>query len=158
MKNIMVISDTHGEIDEVLEQYNRLNNIDMIIHLGDYASDAKRIERETGTTVVAVKGNMDGEKSEAPNRVIEIEDYKILLTHGHLEKVMAGLTTLYYKALSFSCDVAMFGHTHIPVKIQEGSILFINPGSITFPRGGSKSSFALVTLQAEGIKAEIVYL
>lgn len=64
MKNIMVISDTHGEIDEVLEQYNRLNNIDMIIHLGDYASDAKRIERETGTTVVAVKGNMDGEKSE----------------------------------------------------------------------------------------------
>ncbi|NLK72258.1 MAG: metallophosphoesterase [Clostridiales bacterium] len=157
MKKIMVISDTHGEIDEMLEQYNKLNDPDMIIHLGDYALDAKKIEREIGTTVVSVKGNMDGENSEVPHRIIEVEGYKILLTHGHKEKVKEGLTNLYYKALSLSCDIVLFGHTHIPLKIQEGSIFFINPGSITFPRGGSKSSYALITLQAEAVEAEIVY-
>lgn len=79
------------------------------------------------------------------------------MTHGHKEKVKEGLTNLYYKALSLSCDIVLFGHTHIPLKIQEGSIFFINPGSITFPRGGSKSSYALITLQEEAVEAEIVY-
>ena len=33
---IFVISDTHGKIGKVREVWDKLTNVDLVIHLGDY--------------------------------------------------------------------------------------------------------------------------
>ncbi len=155
---IMVVSDTHGRIKDVVDQYQKFKNIDMIIHLGDYHRDALRIKELVNSKMVCVKGNTDGEFSEKSYKVIEIEGHKILLTHGHMEKVKSNLLQLYYKTVSLSCDAVLFGHTHIPVNIRNKGILFLNPGSPTMPKGGNPPSFALIDLQRQSVSSEIVSL
>ncbi len=154
---IMVVSDTHGHIDEALKQYYKLNEIDSVIHLGDSYKDALRIEEAVDSKVIYVKGNIDGEFSENGYKVIPMENHRILLTHGHMEKVKAGLLQLYYKALSLSCDIVFFGHTHMPIIVKKDSVLFINPGSLTKPKGGSLPSFVLVIFKDDTVSTEIIY-
>ena len=44
-------------------------------------------------------------------------------------------------------DVVVFGHTHEPYCKTIGGILFLNPGSVTRPRGGHRSSLIRMTLK-----------
>ena len=39
---IFVISDTHGRTEKVEEVWNRLTDVDLVLHLGDYEKDAQR--------------------------------------------------------------------------------------------------------------------
>ena len=39
---ILVLSDTHGKLDKVYRVCEKLNNIDLIIHCGDYIRDARK--------------------------------------------------------------------------------------------------------------------
>lgn len=155
---VMVISDTHGHIDEVLKQYRRLDDIEIIIHLGDFKRDAHRIQQSVTADVISVKGNMDGDYQEEAYKIIRIDRYKIFITHGHLERVKSGLIKLYYKALSLSCDIVLFGHTHIPVCIQEKNILMLNPGSLVLPKGGNEASFALLNFNNNTVHSQIIYV
>ena len=153
----MVISDTHGRFDRVINQYNKIKGIDKIIHLGDYYKDAKKIQKLVNAEVIAVKGNLDAQLGQTPNKILHIDGHSILLTHGHLEDVKSGLTKLYYKSLSLSCDIALFGHTHIPTKLQSDGIMLLNPGSLTIPKGGSEPSFALLNFDGNGkYSAELI--
>ncbi|MGN1033663.1 MAG: metallophosphoesterase family protein, partial [Intestinibacter sp.] len=43
-------------------------------------------------------------------------------------------------------DFVVYGHTHIPEYKIIDNITFINPGSTTYPRGGSDRSFGILTL------------
>lgn len=146
----MIISDTHGRFEKVINQYNKIKDIEKIIHLGDYNKDAQKIQKLVDVDVITVKGNLDGELNQKSNKIIHIAGHSILLTHGHLEDVKSGLTKLYYKSLASSCDIALFGHTHIPTKVQSDEILLLNPGSLTLPKGGSDPSFALITFNDDG--------
>jgi len=38
----------------------------------------------------------------------------------------------------------MSGHTHIPVLEKKNNIIYLNPGSITIPKGGFPRSFAVM--------------
>ncbi len=40
-------------------------------------------------------------------------------------------------------DILMFGHTHVPVLKKEDGVIYLNPGSISYPKSGSPASFAL---------------
>ncbi|MBQ2746876.1 MAG: metallophosphoesterase family protein, partial [Firmicutes bacterium] len=66
----LVISDTHGKTEIVQEIYNKIGDIDSIIHLGDYEKDAKYLESYLGCDVISVRGNMDGGYSK--------DDFKVL--------------------------------------------------------------------------------
>jgi len=154
---IMVVSDTHGSIEQVLEQYHKLNEVDLVIHLGDSCRDAERINDMVDSEVIYIKGNIDSEPSEESHKIIQMLGHKMLLTHGHTEKVKSGLLQLYYKALSLSCEIVLFGHTHIPVYQQEGNVLLINPGSLVKPKGGNLPSFALLTIKEYTASAEIIF-
>ena len=37
---ILVLSDTHGKLNMVRDIWPKLNGVDLVIHAGDYASDA----------------------------------------------------------------------------------------------------------------------
>lgn len=151
-----VISDTHGRLEKVYKVYEKLNNIDMIIHLGDYSRDAETIEETLGVDVIYVRGNMDGAFGEDSRKILETEYGKILLAHGHVDNVKNSYQNILYKAEELGCKAAFFGHTHQPFYGEFNGIHLLNPGSLPLPRGGSKSSYAIVNTTEAELRASII--
>ena len=154
---ILVISDTHGKIDRALEIYNKLDDIDLVVHLGDLWHDAKRLKELLPVSLLAVKGNMDGAFSREEYHILDTEFGKIFLSHGHMENVKQGLDNIMYKAESLQCKAVFFGHTHIPMFHQVEGLYLLNPGSLTLPVGGRKGSYAVVTVTDQELSATIFY-
>lgn len=85
---IFVISDTHGRTEKVEEVWNRLTDVDLVLHLGDYEKDAQRLAQIFGVEVIGVKGNMDGSYSREDYRIVDTEYGKLLAdprTHGQVK-------------------------------------------------------------------------
>ena len=49
------------------------------------------------------------------------------------------------------CDVALFGHTHIPFYEVMNDVHVFNPGSPSSPRGRSEPSYGVITISDSGI-------
>lgn len=154
---IFVISDTHRKLDKVLEVWKKLTNVDLVIHLGDYENDARRLEKLLETEVISVKGNMDGSYSTNDYKVLETEYGKLLLTHGHMENVKMSPLNLIYKAGELGCKAALFGHTHQAAYEEAGGIYLVNPGSLSQPRDGSNGSYAIINTEPDAFNCAIVY-
>lgn len=82
---ILLISDTHGDISKVIEILDRVKGIDMILHCGDYETDARILENCTDIPVISVTGNCDGGSDY--RKTVETPAGKLLITHGHMEAV-----------------------------------------------------------------------
>lgn len=85
--------------------------------------------------------------------VLTANGQQILFVHGHIEGVDYGYNKLGLDAKMLGLHYAVHGHTHIPVFEQRGDFTFINPGSISRPRGGSPASFAILTVEKTFIDA-----
>lgn len=148
---ILIVSDTHGKheyLEAVLEQEKPL---DMLIHLGDAEGCEDYIEVIAECPVEVVAGNNDFFTELPGEREIRIGKYKVLLTHGHYYYVNAGTTRIKREAEDRGIDIAMFGHTHRPVIEQEGDVVVLNPGSISYPRQeGRMPSYIIMDLDDEG--------
>lgn len=154
---ILVISDTHGYTKEVIEAAKNIEKLDMLLHLGDYVEDGVKISKELGLESLIVRGNGDYHHMEYNNdEILEIKGKKIMLTHGHNYNVSYNLQGIYYKALEMNVDLILFGHTHIPVNEREGSLIIMNPGSASFPRGFKKDkTFGIIDI-GESISTKII--
>ncbi len=144
---ILVISDTHGKIDRVIEVYKKLVQeapLDMLVHCGDLFGDAQEIRARLGVPMLAVKGNCDGCFDSESYGILETEFGNILVTHGHMEDVHFNMQKLFYRAQEMGCIGAFFGHTHRSVFVETGGVYLLNPGSISRPRDGSGGTFGLV--------------
>ncbi len=131
---VLVISDTHGyhkNLDRVLELERPYQQV---IHLGDLEGDEDYLEAAAGCPVEAVRGNNDYFSPLPQEQIIEIAGKRIFMTHGHYYYVVAGLEHLIREAKGRDVDIVMFGHIHRPVIRQEGALMVINPGSLSFPR------------------------
>lgn len=156
--NILVFSDTHGQIGKAEEIYRKLNpsaSFDLIIHCGDHQSDARQLKDRLLIDVISVPGNCDGCRKRN-FKVLETPAGRILITHGHTEDVKNDYTRLYYLALENNCIAACFGHSHIPVVTEIGGIKLINPGSLTQPRGGSMPSCAIIAATEKSLVSSII--
>lgn len=154
---IYVISDTHGKIDKAIEIYHTLEEIDLIVHLGDHWNDAKRMKEQLNVPLIGVKGNMDGSFSRDGYHILETDFGKIFLSHGHMENVKQSYENIMYKAESLQCRAVFFGHTHIPLFCQAEGLFLLNPGSLSLPAGGRKCSYAVATVTSDSIDAAILY-
>ena len=154
---IYVISDTHGKIDKAMDIYQRLEDIDLIVHLGDHWNDVKRMKDQLNIPLIGVKGNMDGSFSRDGYHILETDFGKIFLAHGHMESVKQSYENIMYKAESLQCRAAFFGHTHIPLFIETEGFYLLNPGSLSLPTGGRKGSYAVATVTENSIDAAILY-
>jgi len=147
---IGVISDTHAQTmeDIPLAIMEALEDVDFIIHAGDFAERVV-LEgfREIGE-VKAVYGNMDsGElKRMLPDkRIIDVEGRQVGLVHGSggpwgmAERV---------RPLFGDIDVIIFGHSHLSFNEYIRGTLMFNPGR-------ARDSFGILTIEKE-IKAEIL--
>lgn len=143
---IAVVSDTHGIVLPVAYSLQR-NKVDIVLHLGDNASDAKKIEQITGMEIYAVAGNCDENSKDVPEElVLEIRRKKFFLTHGHNYDVDNGIDKIVEKAKEVGADYALFGHTHVHIRERVDGITVLNPGSTTIPRRGDTKGYYIVNL------------
>ena len=172
MVRIAVISDTHGSEAALMNCQKKCGSVGGFFHLGDFASDARLIERLTGKPVYSVLGNCDGfgasgfaedvfpekQKALVGERVVTIEGVRILLCHGHRFDVDISLSQLDSEAVELGCSAALYGHTHRSELSAFGKVLKLNPGSPSRPRYGSKPSFAILTVDKGQADASIIVL
>ncbi|MDR7869237.1 MAG: metallophosphoesterase [Tissierellaceae bacterium] len=154
---IVVISDTHSDNKDIIDAILAMDKkIDMLIHLGDHADDGEKISKILGIPSIIVKGNCDYDSKYNDSELVELENKKIFLTHGHNYNVNLSLDRLYYEALEMGADIALYGHTHVPVNIVHDDIIIMNPGSPSLPRDGSNTkTFGIIEI-GEKIKTEIL--
>lgn len=149
---VVVVSDTHGRIKDFIDAISNISDIEYIIHLGDTVSDAKKIQMETHLPMFVVRGNNDYMDDNTPwTQVISLEGHKILLTHGHRERVNFGISNLVYQAKEINANMVMYGHTHVYLYGEVDGIKVLNPGSAGYDRGGEYESFVLMEVEENKI-------
>lgn len=138
MLRILIMSDSHGRNENVelaIEQVREeIGEFQMLIHLGD-VGDAREIESLAGVPCYIVRGNTDYDAKLLNANVIKAGGHRIFATHGHLYQVDMRLDLLRFAALENDCDIAMYGHTHVPyLEENPDDVTILNPGSISKPR------------------------
>ncbi len=131
---ILVVSDTHGYNDNLMEVLEREKNISWMLHLGDLEGSEHMIENTAPCPVTMVAGNNDYFTTAPMEAVVQFGKYRIFMTHGHKYGVNYGMLRLKMAARERRCKIAIYGHTHRPCIDEEGGITIINPGSLTYPR------------------------
>ena len=136
LMKVIVVSDTHGRIDDFVNKLNSVEKPQLIIHLGDYVEDGEKIGSITNVDTIIVKGNGDYlNKKYKYDEVLDIGGKRFFITHGHKYGVKYGLTNLMYRGEKLEAEIILFGHTHVPLIIKESDIMIMNPGSVSYPRG-----------------------
>lgn len=157
---ILIFSDSHnfdGNMKNALARNH--NRFDLCIHLGDGCREFEAAgEGYSPITFVTVNGN--GEDFFGSGRVnetvLDLDGYRIFITHGHRYNVKFGYDRLIYRAAEKECDIALFGHTHIPYnkympELGKRGLYLFNPGSISRPPLGQKPSYGVLEIVKEGI-------
>ncbi len=143
---ILVFSDSHSDTRKMKEAIDmHAANCQAVIFLGDGLKDiAYLMDKYPNIPLFAVKGNCDFFAKDAEEeRLLCFENFKMLITHGHLYGVKGGYGNLIYRARELDVDAVFFGHTHVPldniVEIEDKRVHLFNPGSI-----GHEGSFGVV--------------
>ncbi len=131
MKRILLLSDTHGHLDEWMLKH--IKNADEVWHAGDIGNIAVVEGIEAHTPLRAVWGNIDGselrlEFSEYLH--FELEGVRVLMTHigGYPGKYRPGVKRFLREK---PVDLFISGHSHI-LKIMydhDHGLLHLNPGA-----------------------------
>ncbi len=157
---VLIVSDTHGYDSNMYEVIQREEPFDMMVHCGDIESGYSRLRSVVDCSLHVVAGNNDFCAELLRTDVFRMMNHKVLLVHGHRQRVHYGLLDLSYMARENDADIVMFGHTHVPLIETVDGILFLNPGSLTYPRqsGNRYSYIVLQGNQTDITDAQIKYL
>ncbi len=148
---IMFISDIHGSL-KYLEKIKEIYHYECpnkIIVLGDVFyggySSFKDIEDilDSFINCYIIKGNCDSETDIMTSRLTFMDYYyfecfnkKIFCSHGNIYNIS--------KLPPKDFDCLVYGHTHRGMIVKENNKYYLNPGSISFPRGGSVNSYLIM--------------
>ena len=136
LKQIGLISDTHGYLDENV--FKHFENCNEIWHAGDFGSIeiAERIRdmvSNRGTILRGVYGNIDGQdiRSEFPEQLVfDCEDVKVMVRHigGYPPKYNPETKN---ELLIHKPQLFISGHSHILKVMYDEKLncLHINPGA-----------------------------
>jgi putative phosphoesterase len=146
-----VISDTHGHLSEKALQ--ALAGVSMIIHAGDLDTLEIKQRLSEVAPLSAVRGNMDlgpGLAELPTSRVSEVGGVMIYSLHD------LGKLDLDPAAAGFK--VVVFGHYHRSEVVERNGVIYLNPGSATYPRMGSSKSMARLIIRDGKVETELVNL
>ena len=154
---ILVLSDSHGSDRNVRKAVRKEAPFDALIHLGDSQEEMELFRASSGCTaeLYMVRGNCDFTGSYPELLTLELAGHRCFLTHGHYHYVSFGTGELCAEARENDCEIALYGHTHRPNLSDEGDVLVLNPGSISYPRqDGHNPSYMVLTLE-EGKEPQV---
>ncbi|HWY38676.1 MAG TPA: metallophosphoesterase family protein [Bacteroidia bacterium] len=131
MRKILLLSDTHGHLDQKIFKY--LDTVDEVWHAGDIGTGEVCRQLEKVKPLKAVYGNIDGtelRKTYPENNIFYCEGVKVFITHigGYPGRYNAEAKKIIKaeKPALFIC-----GHSHI-LKVmydKENDLLHLNPGA-----------------------------
>lgn len=139
-----VISDIHGVLSKSATE--ALSSCDIILCAGDVERESILMELEAIAPTIAVKGNCDypSISSNVPFTASpRIGGVRFFMVHRPED----------IGAPADDVKVVVHGHTHIPRNQMLDGVRYINPGSATRPRGGSKKSLACLTIEYGEVSA-----
>tara|TARA_B100000963_G_scaffold170959_2_gene148765 strand:+ start:2294 stop:2788 length:495 start_codon:yes stop_codon:yes gene_type:complete len=131
LKKILLISDTHGHIDDIILKYAK--KADLVIHAGDIGRIDVIDQLQKVSNLKAVFGNIDNAEIRSctkENELLNIEGFKIFITHiaGKQPNYNDRVRKIIYNE---SPDILIYGHSHI-LRVEndkKNDIICINPGS-----------------------------
>lgn len=139
---VLIVSDNHKDeyrLEELVNIYR--NDMDLWLHCGDSEFGINHSLWETFKTV---RGNMDWENQFPEVRIEKVEDEVFAVLHGHKHQVKYSLDAMAEVASENDAKIVFYGHTHIAEVSKMDDIYFINPGSISQPRGSLRvGSYAI---------------
>ena len=151
---ILVISDTHKELISAGMAIGHMmkKGLDIVIHCGDHIEDAKKLEKQyPKLRFFYVPGNCDGWffNDDEKIKVVEIEDKKVLITHGDHHNIKNNYKELFEEVKRNNADIGVCGHSHVAHKEvrKNTGLMVVNPGSISLPRDSSYPSYAVLDIQ-----------
>lgn len=152
---ILVLSDSHGNISNMVQAVER-EAPRMVLHLGDCWRDGEQLHsRFPDLPFEQVPGNCDFRSAQTAEKLLFLEDKRVLICHGHTYGVKQSLMAAGLAAEEKSLDLFLFGHTHDPLVDMRGKTLFLNPGSIG---AHFQPTYGVVTLENGKLNARTALL
>lgn len=173
---LFIISDIHGSalaFNKALEAFNR-EQASLMVICGDYLNHGPRNPLPEGydtkalaaalnsmkAKICGVRGNCDSEVdqmmldfpvTEASCRIMLFASpcRTVFVHHGHL------YTPEKAAEITEPGTIIVSGHTHVPVLEYSHEHYFVNPGSISLPKGGSSAGYATIETAENGAVKEI---
>lgn len=181
---IGIISDTHSAgsgRDLPTAVFDALQGCDLLLHCGDLECIGVLDYLEELAPVLAVRGYEDpvepGDRLANVSRIVEVAGVRIGMVHDiqwpppsiattpdgtGLVWPESGLKDLLGKKFGGDVDVVVFGDTHEEMVEHKDGVLFVNPGSPTYPgrrhAPGSLGTVAVLDIKDDEIAATIVDL
>jgi hypothetical protein len=145
---IGIVGDTHAPdrlplLPEVL--YDVFDGVGLILHTGDAGALWVLDELSAVAPVVGVRGEGDHPQTAAAlpaRQLLTVAGQRILLYHSHLSEEQAERTEQRSEgwtgrlrrraadATAVGADVAVFGHTHVPLTEEVDGVMLVNPGAL----------------------------
>lgn len=129
---ILIVSDNHNDDTRLYDLLNIYEDIDYWLHCGD---SEFYVNNELWHSYQTVRGNMDWEDQFPEVRMVETPDMNVVVLHGHKHRVKMTNDLMAEEALKQNAKIVFYGHTHVAKVEYENGLYFINPGSISQPRG-----------------------
>ena len=154
MKKILLLSDTHGYIDDKILSYCK--SVDEVWHAGDIGSIDVVDKIKQLKPLKGVYGNIDNNliRNEFPlDQIFSCENIRVWITH------IGGYPNLYskriYDGLKYKkVDLFICGHSHIlkVINDKKHDLLHINPGAIG--KHGFHNKRTMVRFEIDGKRIE----
>lgn len=127
---VLIIADSHGNINALNKIIMIEKTFDYLIHCGDGVDDLHCVALPHGTDVIAVSGNIDRANGIhcQSSAVEKIGSFFFFVTHGDIFGAHHDVTGVWSEANRLGCAIACFGHTHKPMNEKTTPYMF-NPGA-----------------------------
>ncbi len=159
MMRILVISDSHGQLENLNKVLKQVGKIDRVIHLGDILNQDEKLREMCSCPVTIVKGNCDFYTENQLVEVVEIGKNRIFATHGHRFGVDWELNDLCNAAIDDRCNIALYGHTHVSNVSYYKNVIVMNPGSLSKPRQiNPQPTYGIITIDEDGDARADIYV
>ena len=144
---ILVVSDTHGDLNTLIRVVNSQPSAEIIVHCGDGEEQMQFLkDNYKDKMIVGVKGNCDWGSTFPSKEILNVCGKKIFITHGHLYNAKIGYYQIMSAAREEKADILLFGHTHNAMTYYEDGLYMLNPGSCH----GYMASYGYVDITDKG--------
>ena len=132
---IGIVSDLHGRFDRRL--YDAFADCDRVLCAGDVEREDILWQLETIAPTIAVRGNNDWALSLPQSSCIDLAGVRFFMVHilSHARELPEGT------------QVVVHGHLHVPSDDVRNGVRYLNPGSTTYPRGGTHASCMIAEVE-----------
>ncbi len=148
---IGVVGDIHGNLAGLEQAVRAMGPIDRLLFTGDGYREIVRSKCCSSIPIKGVVGNCDFYSEYPVEEFFQLENYQVMLTHGHRYGVKQGLTTIGLAGREKGVGLVVFGHTHLPLNTEWEGIKLFNPGTLCPERAYRGVTYGIIKIDQNGL-------